>query len=201
MGFLNVFRFGVFVAVTVFAIVELGLTADITKFANSYYKKYDVGVVLNLAVAVITILSIPTILLLDFLSVKVWILVELAWTALIWILWLAGAADVTHEYNHSYSAFCSHANDYNVIADLYGEESILNDFKKTCKEVQAVAAFAFINWIFLMLYFFTLLAFAIIGIRKGGIWLESVKTANSGDTATATAPAMKEAPAEQAQTA
>ena len=65
-------------------------------------------------------------------AVTSWILVELVVTGILWVLWLAAAADATSATD-GVTLDCGDA---------------LGDAETVCREYQAIQAFEYLNWIF-----------------------------------------------------
>jgi len=168
-------RLPVFITILVFAVIVLGLDANlVNKFSGSY--SYDLfGVQYNVsysaptfaklgvATSVITIASIVSMLVIDILrrgAPTSFIAVELGWLALLWVLWLATAADTA-----SWGT-CS------VTSGPAGSY---------CSQFQAAEAFSFLSWILIKAYWVLLLAFTLFAAvhrRQSNIWFTSVSDAD-----------------------
>ncbi|PCH41334.1 hypothetical protein WOLCODRAFT_24673 [Wolfiporia cocos MD-104 SS10] len=123
---------------------------------------------LGIATSVLTVITVPAMLVVDLLNTGFFssmILVELIWFFILWVLFLAtggSAADSLSNYNDQ----CTF---------IY---AVVNN---GCYDVQAVQAFAFLTWIFLMAYNVALLVIAIINWQRGNpIWTSSVKESFTG---------------------
>ncbi|KAI0761703.1 hypothetical protein BC629DRAFT_1597226 [Irpex lacteus] len=100
------------------------------------------------------------------------ILVELVWLGILWVLWLASAADSSNA--------------------ISGEDCNLNDyfyvpswFVTGCNESKAITAFGWLTWFALTGYLVPLLIVSITAQNKGApVWKSSVRDATSGSTAT-----------------
>jgi hypothetical protein len=152
-------RTAVLGAVTVFAIIVFPLSAHIIHVTTSSIRGfyYDFAA-LGLAVAILTLLTFPAMLLLSVnrkgaLTSYIW--VEVAWLSLMWILWLAVGASVA---------------DIPFINSVRGVGYV--------SEAQAIEAFGFLSWIFLMFYSVTVLVLAIMAHMKGRseVWTSEVRT-------------------------
>jgi len=161
-------RIPVFGALLVFSLIVLGVDAHLISQASFtilgvHYSLAPSWLKLGVAVAVITIVSLVAILVMDLLrkgAVTSFISVELGWLGVLWVLWLATAADTANGVQ------CS-----GVIDGFDGS---------ICGQAQAAEAFSFLAWLLLMAYWILLLVFAIIAATQGqpGIWMVNVADAD-----------------------
>jgi magnesium-transporting ATPase (P-type) len=90
---LRLARTVVFSVASLFAFIVLALSASITNYTSSfYYGGYFTFAALGIATAVLTLLTLPPMLLLSLKrqgAVTSMIAVEVGWTWFLWILWLA----------------------------------------------------------------------------------------------------------------
>jgi len=121
---------------------------------------------LGIASAVISIVTLPVLLLVDVLRTGAFtsmIVVELPWLLINWVLWLATGA-LAAQFDQGLNNNC----------DL-----VLDTFLTSCHEIQGIEAFGFLNWLLLMVYSIVVLVMAIIGSSNGHTtWTSSVKHAN-----------------------
>ncbi|EKM53267.1 uncharacterized protein PHACADRAFT_259493 [Phanerochaete carnosa HHB-10118-sp] len=123
---------------------------------------------LNLAVAVIAIVTVPVTIIFNLFrngAFTLIVAVEIGWLGFLDILWLACSALTTSIWP-SLGSLCSFNPD---IPNLDG----------ACTDVQTSMAFGWLNWLTLTGYLVTLLVFCIISSGKGSsVWKSTVKTAN-----------------------
>ncbi|KAI5124883.1 hypothetical protein M0805_007313 [Coniferiporia weirii] len=172
-------RVGVLAAVLLFSLITLGVSAafisDINGLSNGFFT-VNVPDYANLALAisVITLVVLGPMFVIDFIrggAVTSWIVVELSVTGVLMILWLATAADAA-------SASSGESVNCNLVS---GESESL------CRDYQAIEAFSFLNWIFLMGYFGTLLVVALRAHSRGNnVWRGSVRETDFSAGATGT---------------
>jgi len=170
MVFLHILRLVVLTISVAFSVVVLGLSADLIETTLSFLGAYFYFTPLAITSAAITTLTAPVLLICDakrkgaFTSM---IVVELPWLSVLWVLWLATAAEAVVANQFMYPEGCA-------LADGLGPPA-----STTCHEFVAVEAFAFIVWIILMGYCLLLLIFSIIGASRGHkVWTSSVKETN-----------------------
>ncbi|KIM42808.1 hypothetical protein M413DRAFT_444461 [Hebeloma cylindrosporum] len=148
----------IFGTVTVFAFIVLALCASITNYTSTYYYGgYFPFAALGIAVAVLTLLTLPAMLYLSlnrkgaFTSLTG---LEFGWTSFLWILWLALGGN---------SAGILWLGDCGYWLTGKGESM--------CRQSQAVTAFGFLNWIALFAYNITLLVLLIRQQMRGNsVW-------------------------------
>jgi len=153
-------RMIVFGVVCVLSLINFALGCHLTSvfYANgvSYYyyaARYYAFGPLAIVTGLLTLLTLPVMY---WLSVSrkgaftSYVVVEVAWCWFLWIMWIATAGSTVW-----------------VNAASGGLAS----------EVQALEAFAFLNWLALMFYTFTLFVVAIMAHNKGnsGVWTSSVR--------------------------
>ncbi|KIY45978.1 hypothetical protein FISHEDRAFT_76211 [Fistulina hepatica ATCC 64428] len=176
MGFLRATwleytRLVIFATVTVFSIVELAVAGNLTYLTDTYYYYYYGFAALAIATAALSLITLPVMIVFDMMTTDVftsWIITELVWTGFLWILWLATGAAAANQNNEFMGRYgCGYAR-----YSWYGT---------ACHEFQAIQAFAFLNWILLMVYFIILFFMAVLGASKGGhVWTAAVKAAEFG---------------------
>jgi len=148
-----------------FSIIVLGITANlVSQFKNGHVPAW-LG--FTLFVAIFSLLIGVPILVIDKLrrgAITSFVVVELAWTAFLGLLWLAAAADQSS----------------NLI--LVGDCSAYGGFdsaeESLCHQLQAMQAFSWLNWLLLWGWTFILLIFSIIAMTRGNpVW-----TSPAGET-------------------
>ncbi|KAJ8597566.1 hypothetical protein M405DRAFT_723975, partial [Rhizopogon salebrosus TDB-379] len=148
---------------TVAALIELGINAY---FISLTTPDYFIFSVLGIATALLTLLTIPVMLIVDFMrrgAFTSMIVVELVWLSIMWVLWVATGGEAAYTFNYYFPAGCIYA-DVDPVANTY------------CNELQAVEAFAFLNFIIFLIYTCVLLAFSINASNNGrNVWNSSVK--------------------------
>ncbi|KAJ7047760.1 hypothetical protein C8F04DRAFT_21117 [Mycena alexandri] len=168
MAVIPLIRLVALCVVLAFAVIVLGLSAALTATTEKYLGGYFQFAALAIATASITLITVPIMITLEFLRPGVaftsMIVVELSWLSIVWVLWLATAADGAQEGQ----IFISNCGDY------------LDGIVKTaCQEAQAVQAFSFLNWIILMIYTIFILVLTITAVTRKhtGVWRSSVADA------------------------
>ncbi|KZT20665.1 hypothetical protein NEOLEDRAFT_1182397 [Neolentinus lepideus HHB14362 ss-1] len=164
MPFLPILRLVVFVATLVFAVITLGVAADLLNLTETYFSDYLIFCVLAVVSASLTIITLPIMIVLDIVRQGAFtstVVFELSWLFVLWVLWLATAADTTNANSLSFGGSCDYINPY---------------INRGCQEFNVVEAFSYLIWIILMGYTITLLVLAIIGQTRGNeVWLTSVR--------------------------
>jgi hypothetical protein len=136
--------------------------------SSSYYPSgyYFPFVAMGVAISLLTLLTLPMMLILDHQhkgAITSQIMVELAWFGTLAIFWIATAGLTS---GTAWVANCSvmeHVTDIGIIPSI-------------CREAQAVEAFAHLNWLWLFVYTFTILVFALISHNNGrDVWCTSVR--------------------------
>ncbi|KAI0659638.1 hypothetical protein C8Q70DRAFT_889841, partial [Cubamyces menziesii] len=144
-------------------IIVLSLASHVTSLSEKYYAIYYAFEALGIAVGALTMVSIPVMIAIDFLRTGAFtsmVVVELSWLSVLWVLWLATAAQTADQTSVAF-ANCDFGN------------VILN---QVCNETHAIEAFSFLAWIVLMGYTILLLVVALInGSRGAPMWMSSVK--------------------------
>ncbi|KAJ3912964.1 hypothetical protein F5877DRAFT_71959 [Lentinula edodes] len=165
MAFLPILRLAVLIATTVFAIIVLGISAHLTSLSEEFLGGYFVFAAVAIAVAVLTMITLPAMIGIDFLrrgAFTSMVLVELIWVFVLWVLWIAAAALAAQEQQ-------------NVFGEGNSCNYINTDLATACHEFGAIEAFSFLAWIVLMGYNITLLVYAIVGANRGNkTWTSTV---------------------------
>jgi len=168
MAFLPIFRIVVLCISVVFAIIALGLSAHLTSLVEAFVGETVTFAVLALATACLTILTLPIMLIVDMVRKGAFtsmVLVELIWFGILWIMWLATAADAVVSARRVFPDGC--------IAFVFVELDTI------CHVSSGIVALAFVNFVLLFGYSVTLVVFAIISAGRGRkVWTSSVKQTN-----------------------
>ncbi|KAF9004794.1 hypothetical protein BDQ17DRAFT_1171965, partial [Cyathus striatus] len=159
--------------VSVFSLIVMAMCAHLISFTISLDNIYFNFSALGLATALLTMLTVPAMIIVDmsrkgaFTSM---IAVELGWIGFLWVMWLATAALTA---------------DNNITGGSCGRQ-LFSAFVTACGEINAIEAFAFLNWLALVGYFALLLAYSIVANNNGneGVWMSSVKYTDFGAAAT-----------------
>ncbi|KAF9040730.1 hypothetical protein BJ165DRAFT_1350519, partial [Panaeolus papilionaceus] len=120
---------------------------------------------LGIATAILTMFTLPVMWFLSEKrkgSVIGMSVVDISWVWFLWIMWLSTAGS-----SAGWLGSCG----------WYGSDG---SFETACRSSQALSAFAFLNWLILMFYNFTLFAFAIRQHMRGntGIWKTQIAEAD-----------------------
>ncbi|KAF7301574.1 hypothetical protein MIND_00722900 [Mycena indigotica] len=154
-----------------FAVIVLGLAAGLTATTEKYLGGYFEFAALAIATASITIVTIPVMIAFEFLQPgRVFtskIAVEISWLFILWVLWLATAADAT---NAASVNFISRCGDY-----------FSSRIESACRQTAGVQAFSFLNWLILMAYTVFILVLAIIAQSRGHAAIISRRSTESID--------------------
>ncbi|OJA08090.1 putative protein 57 [Rhizopogon vesiculosus] len=163
MALFSTIRIGLFSFAIVFAIIELGINAYFLSLPGSGYLIFSV---LGIATSLLTIITVPIMLIVDSVRREAFtsmIVVELVWLFILWVLWVATAAEAIAASNFYFPAGCIYAT-FDPTENAY------------CTELQAVEAFAFLNFIMFFVYTTVLLVFSIITSSRGkNVWTSSVR--------------------------
>ncbi|KAI0673108.1 hypothetical protein C8Q78DRAFT_700152 [Trametes maxima] len=144
-------------------IIELSLGAHLLSLTEKYFDGYLNFEALSVAVGGLTMITLPIMIVIDFLrtgAVTSLVVVELVWLSILWVLWLAAGA---------------------LIANQTGDAFASCDFVSTilsqaCNETHALEGFAFLGWLDLMIYTIILLIVALVNnARNTPIWTSSIK--------------------------
>ncbi|KAH9947319.1 hypothetical protein B0H21DRAFT_348128 [Amylocystis lapponica] len=165
MNWLQIVRLVLFIFTFLCAIIVVGIAGDLTSISETYLGGYFVFAVLGIATAVLTILTLPAMIIIDYFrngAFTSMIVVELSWLSVLWILWLAAGATAANSLS-TYFGTCLYIND------------IIN---KGCHESQAIEAFVWLAWITLFGYTVLLLVMSIVKMTRGkNVWFSSIKEA------------------------
>lgn len=167
MHWLQIVRLSVLGFAIFCGIIVASLSAHITAYVEENFGVYYTFAALGIATGGITMLSLPVMLIIDFLRKGAFtslVVVELSWLAILWVLWLATAA-LTADQTSAVFATCDF---------IY---PILNQL---CHESQSIEAFSFLAWIALMAYTILLLIVALVNASRGAPMWKSTVAASGG---------------------
>ncbi|EPT02813.1 hypothetical protein FOMPIDRAFT_1047546 [Fomitopsis schrenkii] len=162
MFWLGIFRLATLIFAVICGIIVLAVGGHMISETESYADAYNDYAALGVATGVLTFVTLPVMIALDFFASTFtsWIAVELGWLGLLWILFLATGADAANTLNQLDNQ-CDFV--YNIVQNV-------------CHETQVLAAFAFLAWIALAAYTVTLLVVAVLNSGASThIWTSSVK--------------------------
>ncbi|KDQ08826.1 hypothetical protein BOTBODRAFT_555195 [Botryobasidium botryosum FD-172 SS1] len=170
MSLFHTIRLVIFAISLVFALILLGLNGHYLSVVNQLTNGtiWLIFNALGVAVSVITLITILPILIIDrarkgaFTSL-VWF--ELVWTGILWVLWIAAAAESAGSI--PFTSSCVAPRGF-VGAAFY---------ESACHQYQAIQAFSWLAWLLMFGYFITLLTLAVIQHASKGntrIWFSSV---------------------------
>ncbi|KAI6047989.1 hypothetical protein EDC04DRAFT_42145 [Pisolithus marmoratus] len=167
MGAFYVARVVALAVSVVFSVIVLGLSAHLISLTEKYYAFYFIFGALGIATAVLTIFTVPVMLIIDVVrrgAFTSMVIVELIWLFVLWVLWVATAGEAVSAAELYFSAGCVY------------ENSLVN---QACHEIQAVEAFSFLVFFILLGYTIVLLVFTCIAAARGNsLWLKSVRESN-----------------------
>ncbi|THU78715.1 hypothetical protein K435DRAFT_845706 [Dendrothele bispora CBS 962.96] len=181
MTFLSILRLVILVTTVVFALIVLGIDAHILAHFIAQLTAEDVHVPIKpglaIATAVLTLVTLPVMLILDAIrkgkAFTSKVIVELIWLGILWVLWVATAAHSVQAFNEIFGP--EGCDNENISGD--------NEIMTFCREIQATAAFGFLNWIALFFYTVILLVFAIRASGRGSpVWFSGVAEKNEYST-------------------
>ncbi|KII96051.1 hypothetical protein PLICRDRAFT_65322, partial [Plicaturopsis crispa FD-325 SS-3] len=152
------------VLVLLLSIVVLGLAAHLTNITEEFFEVYFIYAALSIAAAGLTILTVPVLIIVDIVrrgAFTSFVVVELSWLSLLWVLWLATGAYTGSD--NIFGATC----DYIDV-----------DVNNACHETNGIEGISLVIFILLFIYTTVLLVFAIIGSNRGHhVWTNTVKDA------------------------
>jgi len=158
-----------------FAFIVLGLSGNILSlFPSGFPTPGYAG--LALATSVLTLITIIPIVVIDFFrkgAVTSLVVVELVWSSLLTILWLAAAADTTAALSGvSCSSVVNVPDGFGGTATVFQSSAAVTQ----CHEVQAIAAFSWLNFFNLGAWLVFLITASSIAHSRGNdrVWLGPV---------------------------
>ncbi|KAF8351005.1 hypothetical protein F5887DRAFT_912914 [Amanita rubescens] len=162
----SIIRLGLLAAVTLFSVIVLGTAAHIISVTEATIGTYWAFVAFAIAVSVLTILTIPALVVISIIRSGAppnYVVVELGWLFVLWVLWMASAGYSANQLSILPSG-CS----INIVfAKSFSVRDTIN-----CGEFWALEAFAWLNWLILMPYTILVLIMAIIQHTRGNqrVW-------------------------------
>ncbi|PPR04001.1 hypothetical protein CVT24_010494 [Panaeolus cyanescens] len=165
---LRLARTAVYGVSTLFSLVVIITAAIVTHYTTtrSYYGFYYTYAALGIATAILTMFTLPVMWFLSEKrkgSIAAMVVVDISWGWFLWIMWLSTAAS-----SAGWLGSCS----------WYGYGG--SDWETACHSTKALSAFAFLTWLALMFFNFTLFAFTIRQHMRGntGIWRAQITEAD-----------------------
>ncbi|KAJ7254554.1 hypothetical protein C8J57DRAFT_1347212 [Mycena rebaudengoi] len=170
---LSLVRLIALTVVSVFSLITLGLAGSLITTTMKFFNTYFPYAALGVAVAVLTLLSVPTMLVLEIVrpgSPSSWIITELSILPFLSILWLAtgaNTAEMSPGFLFLYLDGCASGA---FLGTTFGADT------GACQKTSAIEAFAFLNWIILMGYSGMVLVLALIASnrKQPAVWKSSV---------------------------
>ncbi|KAJ7199966.1 hypothetical protein GGX14DRAFT_467107 [Mycena pura] len=193
----RIVRLVILVTVSLFALLSMSLGAALIGTFGSFGPFFDIGFAgpgLAVAIGVITLLSVPVMIVLEILRPGRYftsmIIFEVLWLGLLSILWLASGAAQAVE-NIFIGGACAIDSEADSFADSFdpGDSDSINaadPVNNICGEARAITAFSFLTWIILMVYTLTIMIMSCVATsrRRGRVWTESVANAPFSGSAT-----------------
>ncbi|KAJ7463989.1 hypothetical protein FB451DRAFT_1264392 [Mycena latifolia] len=169
-------RLVVLSTVLLFSLITLGLAGALTSALNSNFTVGFTYSSLAIATAVITMITVAPMIALEIMrpgGPTSMIIFEIVWLSILWILWLSTGAEAA-EASQAYTFILGGCG---TSAREFGEEFKVID--EICRETSGIEAFAFLNWIILMVYTGTLLTLSLAAASRKhtGVWQSSVAEA------------------------
>jgi hypothetical protein len=160
VAFLRIIRLTTMAVVLLFSVITLALSAHLTSTTEKFLFYYKFAA-MALAVSLISLITLPVLIIVDFVrrgAFTSMVIVELVWLGILWVLWLATG---------------SLAASANLDCNVIYFSNVLNT---GCGEYQAIQAFSFLTWLVLVAYWILLLVASIIGATRGHpVWTSTVK--------------------------
>ncbi|RDX47613.1 hypothetical protein OH76DRAFT_1472854 [Lentinus brumalis] len=165
MSYMWIYRLCTFVFATIAALIVMALSAQTTAAIQNLVHISLLYSNFGLAAGVLTVVSMPLMLLRDCFGVgpSSVVLFELIWISVLWILFFVAGGLTFADVN-----FSEVVQSCDVIADP--------DLRNICRDAQPLGIFAILAAIALLVYCAILLVFAATrSSRKDSIWTKSVK--------------------------
>jgi len=166
MVMFHTIRLVAMVTVSVFALIVLALAADLVSIFEVDFDEYPAGGALAIAIALLTLLTVPAMIILDFVrrgAFTSFIIVEVGWLGVLAILWLATAADTSS----------------NAFGDCAFFGFYADNLVTACHEWNAIQAFSHLNWIILLIYTAFIIVMTLMAHNRGNfLWKSSVRDAD-----------------------
>ncbi|KAF8816511.1 hypothetical protein BYT27DRAFT_7182087 [Phlegmacium glaucopus] len=161
---MKLLRMGVFGVASLFAFIVIVLGGLVTSFTNSYSTGYYFTfAALGIATGLLTLLTLPAMLALSLLRkgvVTSMVVVDIAWTWFLWIMWLAVGGS-------SSGIFLIGCGQYS---------GGISGVQAACSESTGITALGFLTWIMLLFYNVTLISLAFRQHMRGntGVWTKDI---------------------------
>jgi len=171
MNIIHIARYGVLGTILLFSLINLGISGNLISHLNG--APAPASFALDLAVAVITMVIVIPCLIIDFLRKDAFtsmVAVEIGWSALLTILWVAAAGETTALQALTLNDDCNIGDRFRIHnAQIDAAESF-------CHQRHAIEAFAWLGFILFLGWLATLIAFAAIAHSRGNskVWTSSV---------------------------
>jgi len=157
--YLSIIRTVTFSTTILFSLIVMSLSADLISITSPGYFKFSA---LALATALLSF-TLAVMLVVDILrqgSFFSWIVVEVVWLSILWVLWLSTASYAAWTDGQITAAFPNEAScDFGFFGNSLAIQS--------CHEIKAIMAFSFLMWILLMSYSVALLVLAVRAQEQG----------------------------------
>lgn len=171
-------RLVVLAVVSLFSLIALGVNGDFVRITMTQtlsagrariwpLETPDLFAALDVVVAVMTLVTVPIMILLDFVrpgAMMSMIVIELSWLGFLDVFWI-GATAYTSSMFPPYGAVCAVTKDISYLT-------------AACGDLQAAMAFGWMIVVILTAYLVALLTVSILSANNGrSVWKSTVKTA------------------------
>jgi len=167
-------RLGLLSTVLLFSVIVFGISANLIHLDNEFFDGFIATPAFTgfaLFVSIVTFITVIPLLVFDILkkgTALSLVFVELIWTALLGIFWLASAADTT-TWGWFWGS-CDFAGDDDIavgdVGDGTGTLETVN-FSSICHQYQALQAFSWLNWLILWGWLGVVFVLSIISLSRG----------------------------------
>jgi hypothetical protein len=156
--------------VSLFALIVMALSADLISITEPFfYYKFSA---MSLATSLLTLLTVIPMFVIDMLrqgAMFSYIIVEIVWLSVLWVLWLSSGSYAAWTDGQLISLDPLESN-----CDFGNFDTGL--FTQGCQEVKSIMALSFLTWIALMVYTGILLFVAIRAQGQGqNVWTRSAR--------------------------
>jgi len=170
--FLSTARAVTFGTTLLFSLIVMSLSASLISLTEPvFYYKFSA---LALSTSLLTLFTVTPMFVIDMLrqgSFFSFIVVEIAWLSVLWVLWLSSGSYAAWTDGQITSAF---PNESTCDFSFFGFHD--SGAVEGCHEIKAIMAFSFLLWILLMAYTVTLLVLAIRSHERGNpAWTAGVR--------------------------
>jgi hypothetical protein len=194
-NYLSTARLVTFSTTILFSVIVMSLSADLISLNPADILNFSA---LALATSLLSMFTVAIMLVVDVLrqgSFFSYIVVEIVWLSILWVLWLSSGSYAAWTDGQLTSLFPGESNcDFGFFANAGATQG--------CHEIKGIMAFSFLTWILLMTYTIVLVVLAIrsqergnsawtTGVRDGVLFYSIRKTTGGAaqvQTALATAP-------------